>query len=72
MALPGSPVTSKILYDYLLDDLRELNRIAREQAETFAIEKPEDCSDENCWRHGGKGSCRCDDETEGGVWSPGC
>lgn len=25
-----------------------------------------------CWRHGGKDSCLCDDETEGGTWEPGC
>ena len=48
-----------------------LNR-AIERVEDEQPDRPEDCN-KPCWRHVDGGSqCECDDETEGGVWGPGC
>ena len=45
---------------------------ALEQPEDEPVDVPEDCN-KPCWRHVDGGSqCECDDETEGGVWGPGC
>lgn len=64
-----------------MEDLRvqRIRRLADEYAPTLQrlagvtpVERPEDC-DAPCWRNQPDGGpCTCDDETEGGVWQPGC
>lgn len=39
---------------------------------TLASEPVELDCERACFRHGGDLPCVCDDETEGGVWQPGC